>query len=120
MMVDFKGHTGGVQEIWKHNHAFLLPSRQEGMSLALIEAMMCGRVPVVTDVGGATEVIEDNVSGFIALASHPQLLDEALERAWACRANWEEIGKCAYDRIHTLIKENPSKVLMDRIVASIK
>lgn len=119
-MIEFKGHASDVTEIWRNNHGFILASRQEGMSLALIEAMICGRVPIVTDVGGATELIQDNVSGFIALATHPQLLDEALERAWNCRDEWQEVGKCAYDRIHSLITEDPTKVLMDRILTSRK
>lgn len=114
-MIEFKGHVSNVAEIWKYNHGFVLASRQEGMSLALIEAMICGRVPIVTDVGGAAELIDDNINGFIALATHPKLLDDALERAWEQRERWNEIGFKAYTRIRSLIHEEPSKTLAKEI-----
>ncbi len=115
-MIEFKGHVNNVSDIWKNNHGFVLASRQEGMSLALIEAMMCGRVPIVTDVGGAAEIIQDNVNGFIALATHPKLLDDALERAWEQRERWNDIGLHAYNHIRSLIREEPSKTLMKEIL----
>jgi len=44
---------------------FVLSSDTEGLSLAMLEAM-CSGVPVVTtDAGGAPEIIEDGVNGFI-------------------------------------------------------
>jgi glycosyl transferase family 1 len=47
------------------NHVHAMPSRIEGLPLVLIEAMLCGRPVVATDVAGA-EVIEDEVTGFLA------------------------------------------------------
>jgi glycosyltransferase involved in cell wall biosynthesis len=115
-LIEFKGHVNNVADIWKNNHGFVLASRQEGMSLALIESMICGRVPIVTDVGGAREIIQDNVNGFIALATHPELLDDALERAWHQRERWNEIGLNAYTHIRSLIREEPSKTLVKEIL----
>lgn len=37
---------------------FVLPSSVEGLSLALLEAMACGAVPLATDVGADGEVVE--------------------------------------------------------------
>jgi glycosyltransferase involved in cell wall biosynthesis len=39
---------------------FVTPSRWEGMSLAMLEAMACGRSIVATDVPGAREAIDGN------------------------------------------------------------
>lgn len=43
----------------------LFPSRSEGSSVALIEAMACGLAPVATRVGANADVIEDGQSGFV-------------------------------------------------------
>jgi glycosyltransferase involved in cell wall biosynthesis len=38
-------------------------SGQEGVPLAMLEAMACGVVPVVTAVGGVPSVIQDGING---------------------------------------------------------
>ena len=42
------------------NHLLVLPSRAEGTPIALVEAMICARPAVVTDVGGNVEWLEDD------------------------------------------------------------
>jgi glycosyltransferase involved in cell wall biosynthesis len=44
---------------------FCLPSRSEGFSNALIEAMACSLPCVATDVGGNREVLTDGETGFL-------------------------------------------------------
>lgn len=44
---------------------FLLPSRYEGLPVAMLEAMAANCVPVVSKVGSIGAVIEDNVNGFL-------------------------------------------------------
>ena len=102
-------------EIWNQNHALILPSRYEGLPLALVEAMLCARASIVTNVGGNGEVVVDGVSGFIAAAPRAIYLDEALERAWLRRTEWEAIGHKAQQHIKTIIPEDPAKVFADLI-----
>jgi glycosyltransferase involved in cell wall biosynthesis len=102
-------------EIWNQNHALILPSRYEGLPLALVEAMLCGRASIVTNVGGNGEVVVDGVSGFIAAAPRAVYLDEALERAWLRRTEWEAIGHKAQQHIKTIIPEDPAKIFSDLI-----
>jgi len=103
-------------EIWRTNHALVLPSRYEGLPLALVEAMICGRFGIVTNVSGNAEVVEDEVSGFIAEAPKAQYFDSALERAWARRTEWEAIGQQARNFILEKVPADPvaefSKALM--------
>ncbi len=50
--VRFAGATEDVGPWLRAADAFVLPSRQEGLSVALLEAMACGLTVVATDVGG--------------------------------------------------------------------
>ncbi len=74
-------------------------SRSEGMPLALLEAMACGRPVVAIGVGGVPEIVEVGTTGFLAgpqdcdgvatsvieLLEHPERLPE-LGRAARARA----------------------------------
>ncbi|HPT10839.1 MAG TPA: glycosyltransferase, partial [Bacteroidales bacterium] len=94
-------------DIWRENHALLMPSFMEGMPLVLLNAMICGRVPIVTDIGGHKEVIEDNVNGFIAARPSVEALDEAMERAYLQKDHWKEIGQKARQTILAYLPEDP-------------
>jgi glycosyltransferase involved in cell wall biosynthesis len=105
--VDFPGFVSDVESIWKTHHALVLPSRTEGLPLALIEAMMCGRFGIVTNEGGTSEVVDEGRTGFIANAAKVDELDHAMERAWAMRAEWESIGKAAGRAVRTMVPLDP-------------
>ena len=113
--ISFFGHVQSIAEIWQDNEALLLPSRYEGMPIAIIEAMMAGRVVITTDIGGNAEHIIDNENGFIANAPNLNSLDEALERAWAMHKSWEQIGSKARDHIISKINFDPVVKFCDKI-----
>jgi len=92
-------HQEKIEAVWKTHHLLLMPSRMEGQSLSLIEAMRFKRAVVATRVGGVDELVEDNTSGFIAEYATTEHLDEALERAWAARENWKQMGETAFEHI---------------------
>jgi glycosyltransferase involved in cell wall biosynthesis len=105
--VHFHGHVNDVRTIWKQNHILVLPSRYEGLPLALVEAMWCGRPAVVTDVAGNAEVCVDGETGFVAAAPTAKLLEETLERAWNNRHDWQRMGLAARARAEKLIPKDP-------------
>jgi len=61
----FLGTRTDVASLLKSSDVFCLPSRSEGMSNALLEAMACGLPCVATDVGGNAEVVTEGGSGFL-------------------------------------------------------
>ncbi|MBV9743570.1 MAG: glycosyltransferase family 4 protein [Acidobacteriia bacterium] len=105
--VHFHGHVKDVRRIWEQNHILVLSSRWEGLPLALVEAMWCERPAIVTDVAGNTEVCVDGETGFVAAAPAAKLLEEALERAWNCRSDWQRMGMAARARAEKLIPKDP-------------
>jgi glycosyltransferase involved in cell wall biosynthesis len=46
-----------VEEIWARNHVLVMLSRLEGLPLTMVEAMLCRRPVVATDVAGHSEII---------------------------------------------------------------
>jgi len=115
--VRFDGFAEDVAAIWRDHHGLLLPSHCEGLPLVLVEAMLSGRVAIVTDVAGNAEVLTDNVTGFLAAAPTDDSVDEALERAWRERARWPQIGAAAARHIRTLVPPSPESDFADRLLA---
>ncbi len=78
--VRFLGFRGDVRRVVPACDVFCLPSRKEGLSIAVMEAMAM-RVPVVaTRIAGMPEIIEDGRSGLLVEPSQAQPLARALER----------------------------------------
>ncbi len=59
---------------------FVLPSHQEGMPVALMEAMSAGLPVVATTVGGVPDVVTDDVHGLLVPPGRPDLLAAAVVR----------------------------------------
>jgi len=114
----FRGFTADVEGLWREHHALVLPSRFEGNPLALIEAMLCGRVPIVTNVGRVGELVDDNRTGFIAQAATVELLDDALERAWQRRHEWQAMGQLAAAAIRQRHSLRPAEDFADVLLAA--
>jgi glycosyltransferase involved in cell wall biosynthesis len=106
-----------VEDVWREHHALALPSRSEGLPLALLEAMLCGRPAVVTDVGGNAEAITDGVSGFLADAPTVGAFDEALERAWERRADWSRMGRAAAAAARAIVPADAGRELAGELQA---
>jgi glycosyltransferase involved in cell wall biosynthesis len=113
----FRGHVTEVRAIWEQNHLLVLPSRCEGLPLALVEAMWCGRPSVVTDIGGNAELCLDNETGFVAAAPEVTFVAEALQRAWDRREDWRRMGQAARARVENLVPKDPIGVFCEQLKA---
>lgn len=103
------------EDIWASNHALVMPSRVEGLPLVIVEAMLCGRPVIATDVAGNSEVVEDGVTGFLASAPTVASLSEALERFWARRADAQMIGEAGSQRIRQLLPRDPARIFSEKL-----
>ena len=111
--VVFHGHVTNVRQIWESNQLLLMPSRGEGTPLAMLEAMVCGRGALVTDVGGMTEWISDDKNGIVAEAPTYLSLGRALERAWHKRDDWQRFGEEARTAVMRKLDPHPGRRLLD-------
>jgi glycosyltransferase involved in cell wall biosynthesis len=113
--VSFAGFIRDVDSIWDDHHGLVLASRCEGMPLVIVEAMMSGRLPIVTDVAGARELVDDGMTGFLAASATERSVDDALERAWQRRGEWRAIGTAAAIAIRALVPLEPASVFADTL-----
>jgi glycosyltransferase involved in cell wall biosynthesis len=66
--------------IYQQADVFVLASQNEGMSIALLEAMASGLPVVVTDTGGTAELVCEGINGHIVPWADVPALAAALER----------------------------------------
>ena len=81
---------------------FVLPSKNEGISNTIMEAMACGLPVVATDVGGNPELVIEGETGLLVPPGNPEAMAEALEKYILNRGLLKEHGMNGRKRIeHT-------------------
>jgi glycosyltransferase involved in cell wall biosynthesis len=93
--VRFLGDRADVDEVLAALDLFVLPSRTEGMSNALLEAMAMALPVVATAVGGTPEVIADGRSGVLVAADDPAAMAAAIGRVLVDPARGRGLGEAA-------------------------
>jgi len=78
--VQFTGQVTDAVPYLQSADLFVLPSSTEGLSNSMLEAMSCGLPVVATSVGGAPDVIQHNVSGYLIPPDNVDSLRSGLEK----------------------------------------
>lgn len=120
--IDFRGYVSGndMAEVYRCADIFVLPSENEGMSIALLEAMASGLPVIVTDTGGTRELVRHGSNGLIVTWADSQSLEHALgallenpelrqtmgqmSRGIAEKFSWESITQEYLDVFHHMIR----------------
>jgi glycosyltransferase involved in cell wall biosynthesis len=76
--VHFPGPQSDVVPYLQAADIFVLPSEAEGFSIAMLEAMSCGLAPILTNVGGAAEIITEGQNGLLITPDDLPALQHAL------------------------------------------
>ncbi|HYL83759.1 MAG TPA: glycosyltransferase family 4 protein, partial [Candidatus Angelobacter sp.] len=71
---------------------FALPSRSEGFGLVYLEAMACGKPVIGGAHGGAPEIIQDGVTGYLVPHGDPIQLATAMQTLLADPPHAKEMG----------------------------
>jgi len=115
-----KGFSNDIKnDVWKENHILLLPSFIEGMPIALVEAMLCGRTAVANNVGGVKEILKDGVNGYVTDTVSQEAFEYKLEEAWMNKQKWEEMGEIAFEDGLAFFGNNPIKELLNDLKQSV-
>jgi len=78
--VHFAGQRDDVKDWLAAADVVVLPSRWEGMSIGLLEALASGRSVVATDAAGSREAIGDEAGAIVATEDPPALAEELARR----------------------------------------
>ncbi|MCC6928126.1 MAG: glycosyltransferase [Gemmatimonadaceae bacterium] len=84
-----------VSTLMRDDDVVVLPSRGEGLPVALVEAMACGRAVVATRSGGNAEVVRHGETGLLVDSERPDQLADALLQLSNDRPLVERLGNTA-------------------------
>lgn len=99
--VSFLGMVEDVEAFMSQLSLFVMPSRSEGLSYAILEAMACGKPIIASDVGGIPDLVEPGITGYLVPPDQPQALAQALKRLIFDRPMMELFGSNSRRRVLT-------------------
>jgi glycosyltransferase involved in cell wall biosynthesis len=103
----FLGARHDVYDLLSAMDVFVLPSLDEGIPMALLEAMAIGTPVVATAVGGVPEVVTDGTTGLLVPPADPAALaaaclalirDRQRAQSLAARARDEVVARFSHER----------------------
>jgi glycosyltransferase involved in cell wall biosynthesis len=93
--VHFLGWRPDVADVIRASDVVVLPSLAEGLPIAILEAMACGKPVIATPVNGVAEAIEDGVNGLLVPCGDVEALSAAMVRVLGERGTARRIGEAA-------------------------
>jgi glycosyltransferase involved in cell wall biosynthesis len=90
--VRFLGKRNEIDTYLKLADVFVLPSRWEGLSIALLEALSSGKAVVATPVGGTRDIIRDGTNGLLTSVDDIPALADKLHVLYADETLRKRIG----------------------------
>ncbi|MGC4044993.1 MAG: glycosyltransferase [Armatimonas sp.] len=86
--VTFLGFRKDIPELLAQATLVAVPSRQEGLGLAAVEALAAGVPVIASNVGGLSEVVVPNKTGLLVPPDDPAALTEALRSLIIVKLKW--------------------------------
>lgn len=97
--VIFAGIRNDIPEILNITDVFVLPSLEEAMPMALLEAMAAKKPITATRVGAVSNIIEDKVSGLLIGPKDPIALSRSIAYLLKNKAMASFFGENSYDNV---------------------
>lgn len=92
---------------------FVMPSRQEGLGLSVMEAQACGCCVVGSRVGGIPSLIEDGQTGFLF---EPENMDDLAEKITMALADRERSKKIGEKARHFIMNNFSSDTMVEKTI----
>ena len=97
--IRFVGHVDDLSDLYREAALLVLPSRGEGMSNALLEAMAWGLPAVVSDIPGNRQLVDDGIQGRVVPVGAVGALAQAILDLLADAGMRRHMGAAARTRV---------------------
>lgn len=99
--VFFLGHCEDVARHLKEMAVFVLPSRNEGLGISILEAMAMGVPVVATAVGGIPELVQHHRTGILVRVDEYGAIARRVRQILQDREESEAMRQAAYHQVRT-------------------
>jgi glycosyltransferase involved in cell wall biosynthesis len=103
-----------VLDLMKTSSIYLQPSISEGMPNALMEAMLCGCIPVGSNVAGIPTIIDDH--GFVFDQRSPKALHEVIQLAMSFKVDRQAISESIIRRFNLSLRKQAMLESLSRLI----
>jgi len=111
--ITFEGQTSALSEAYADSHVVVLSSISEGFPFSVIEAMVCARPVVATEVGGVAEAV--GKTGLVVPPRRPDKFAEACVELLRDQPRRLALGAAARERALELFSIERAVTAFDRI-----
>ena len=106
----FTGSQNDIAEILSLFDVFLMPSLKEGLPMAMLEAMACGKAVIASRVGEIPNVVSHNQNGLLVEPENLKQLTNAIKYIIKNQEAVSKYGQCA----RKTVEENYSSLKMTK------
>jgi glycosyltransferase involved in cell wall biosynthesis len=117
--VRFTGYATDVRSAIAECDVALSSARDEGLGIALLEAMAMGRPVVAVPVGGLPEVVADGQTGWMAPRRDAEALAGVMREAIEAPGKRAERGRQGRDRVLAMFSIETMRLGYERLYASV-
>ena len=110
------GKKNDIEKYFDKSRVFILTSDSEGLSLALIEAMMSGLPAIVSNVGDLSDIVEDSINGYLVDSRRPEIYAQKMTDIVSSDSQYEAFSKQAKESARQFTVEN-TVLKWDRVLA---
>lgn len=103
------------KNLLKDSQMLVLPSYNEGLPVAILEAISYGLPIVATDVGDISSAVKDNVNGYLVQPGDIRGLANAMESIFVNQSIWEKMSKESSELAHEKFNEKYYFELLEKI-----
>jgi glycosyltransferase involved in cell wall biosynthesis len=113
--LQFVGGISNIAEYLAAADIFVLPSRSEGFSNAIIEAMSASLPVVATNVGGNAEAVLDSINGYLVESEDVEAMVAAIDKLLSYPARAIEMGAAGRQLV---VERFTTEAMMKDVISS--